>query len=158
LCREGLDFFSRNRHKPQVGGCLICCAEIAIVWPNIAFWEFLALACFLAFGVAIVAISGKPFEEVGKMELSYKVSLLRNMSQEEKDEMNASMEEIAFQSRVRALRREAKRQGYTMLRTKSRNPRAVDYAHYHVADVNTNTLEFTGNIDEVDCFLRGVHH
>jgi hypothetical protein len=39
------------------------------------------------------------------------------------------------------LRRAAQRQGFTVARSRSRNPRTADYGYYAIADMNTNAWE-----------------
>ena len=58
--------------------------------------------------------------------------------------------------RENRLRRMAARQGYVLSKSRRRDPRAVDYGGYFLADANTSHLETSEHgmdLDEVETFL-----
>lgn len=60
------------------------------------------------------------------------------------------------------LRRAAERQGMTLHKSRVRDPRAIGYGLFHVADGNNNVLAgggllgFSMNLDEIEVYLAGV--
>jgi len=67
-------------------------------------------------------------------------------------------------TRENKLRRMAKRQGYVLQKSNSRDRLAVEYGKGRLCDVNTGTIVF-GNlggfgksIDEIEMFLKGVYN
>ena len=58
--------------------------------------------------------------------------------------------------RENRLRRMASRQGYVLTKSRRRDPRAVDYGGYFLADANTSRLETSEHgmdLDEVEAYL-----
>lgn len=60
--------------------------------------------------------------------------------------------------RENRLRRMAERQGLTLIKSRRRDPRAVDYGKYWLAQISTNTLETSEQgmtLVEIEAYLTG---
>lgn len=65
-------------------------------------------------------------------------------------------------TREQRIRRAAKRQGLALRKTRTRDPRALDYGMYALADEQTNVVvagtasdRFGFSLDDVDAYLNG---
>lgn len=62
--------------------------------------------------------------------------------------------------RENRLRRMAERQGYQLMKSRRRDPRAADFGRFYILDPTTNGLviggQFGAHIDDVDAFLNGA--
>ena len=63
---------------------------------------------------------------------------------------------MSHKVRENRLRRMAERQGLTLVKSRRRDPRAVDYGKYWLAQTSTNTLETSEQgitLDEIEAYL-----
>ena len=68
---------------------------------------------------------------------------------------------VSGKARENRLRRMADRQGMRLLKSRSRDPRAIDYGCYALADLRTNGLvygispigRFDASLDEIEAYL-----
>lgn len=68
------------------------------------------------------------------------------------------MTEHTHKVRENRLRRAAARQGYKLVKSRRRDPRAYDYGRYWIVDPNTNAIaaghdQFGMDLDEVEAWI-----
>jgi hypothetical protein len=61
--------------------------------------------------------------------------------------------ETAEKVREQRNRRAAARQGLKLTRSRRRDPRAIDYARYYLADADTTAVVTYGTLDEIERYL-----